>query len=160
MALENLISISFTAEELTAIDTALASIEKIIKTKCVSLTPEQRTEYSRLGNRTENWSRKAIDYMSLKPALVPAFVDLPETLRDSTARNNLSLRFKRIESIYETMDDTLKVLGADVYNSCIAFYRNVKLMAQQNVQGADTVYSDLSTQFPGKAPAKKVSESN
>ena len=160
MALENLISISFTAEELTAIDTALASIEKIIKTKCVSLTPEQRTEYSRLGNRTENWSRKTIDYMSLKPALVPAFVDLPETLRDSTARNNLSLRFKRVEAIYESMDDTLKVLGADVYNSCIAFYRNVKLMAQQNVQGAETVYSDLSAQFPGKAPAKKVSESN
>ena len=160
MAIENQISVTFTAEELTTIDTALTSIEKILKNKCINLTPEQRMEFSRLGNRTENWSKKAIDYMSLKPLLVPAFVDVAETNRDNTARQVLMQRFRRIEAIHSCMDDTLMLLGSDIYQSCIAFYRNTKLLAQQHVLDAKPVYEDLSEQFPGKPSAKKAAASN
>ncbi|MFV0378515.1 MAG: hypothetical protein ACK5JD_14570 [Mangrovibacterium sp.] len=55
------------------------------------------------------------------------------------------------------LNDTLLVLGTDVYYSGIAYYRNIWLLAQQNVKAAKTVYEDLSAQFPdrpGSSPAK------
>jgi hypothetical protein len=60
------------------------------------------------------------------------------------------------------MDDTLMILSSDIYHSCIAYYRNVKLEADQNVNGAKTIYDDLSAQFPGRpttqANAPKATE--
>ena len=155
MSKSNLISVAFTADELTQLDASLAAIEKLIKAKCISLTPDERKEYSRIGNKTENWSIKTVNYMSLKPALVPIFVSVAETSRDSAARQALMPRFNRIEAIHAAMDDALMLLGADIYQSCIAFYRNTKLMAEQNVLDAKSVYDDLSAQFPGRPTAKK-----
>lgn len=52
------------------------------------------------------------------------------------------------------LDDTLLVLGSDIYDSCVAYYRNVKLLAQQNVPGAKAVYDDLSDQFATRSVSK------
>lgn len=148
MALENLISVTFTAEELQELDTHLAAIETLLKAKCISLTPDERKEYGRLGNKSENWLRKIVDYLQTQPSLTPGFVDTPEVLADFNARRSIQPREARINAIADLLSDTSLLLGTDLYHACIAYYRNISMAAQQNVNGAKAVYDDLAEQFP------------
>ena len=51
MALDNLISVSFTDEELTKISTAIEQINTILKGKAINLTPEDRRQYGSIADR-------------------------------------------------------------------------------------------------------------
>ena len=52
MALDNLISVSFTDEELTKISTAIEQINTILKGKAINLTPEDRRQYGSIADTT------------------------------------------------------------------------------------------------------------
>lgn len=155
MALGNSISVVFTAEELETVTRNLSVIEEILRNKCKSLTPEERQEFARLGNRTENWSKKTMDYIRNQPSFNPSFVDVAETERDFNARQMLRPVYNQISALSDLTEDTMMLLGSDIYQSCVAYYRNVKLMAEQNVNGAKTIYEDLAAQFPGRPGTPK-----
>ncbi|MBK5283858.1 MAG: hypothetical protein JJE25_00510 [Bacteroidia bacterium] len=150
MALENLISIAFTPAELAAIDGALTVIETTIAGKVVNLTPEERQQYGRIGNRTENWIDKVKGYMDANPTLVPPYIDTIEHKKDFEARKSMTPRLNRITSVFEMLDDTQKLISSDLWTNSIDFYRNVKIASQQNVPGSTAIYQDLKAQFPGR----------
>ncbi|MFW6047607.1 MAG: hypothetical protein ACOCP4_07485 [Candidatus Woesearchaeota archaeon] len=56
----------------------------------------------------------------------------------------------RIASIQESLDDTSKLLSHDIYNTAISYYRKIKMISRQDVQGTTTIYEDLKSQFPGR----------
>ncbi|CEN50089.1 conserved hypothetical protein [Capnocytophaga canimorsus] len=47
MAFENLVSITFTQQELNTLDEALKNIENVLKGKMQNLTPEERRQYGK-----------------------------------------------------------------------------------------------------------------
>jgi hypothetical protein len=157
MALENLISISFTSEELQQIDSHLTALDGLLKGKCKSLTPDQRKEYGRVGNKTENWIKKVYDYTTTQPELTPAFINKRELNTDYDARQVLMPRLNKLNAINDMVDDTALLIGYDLYQTARSYYKNVKLLADQNVAGAKSVFDDLSAQFPGR-PLKKEDE--
>lgn len=153
MAIDNLITVSFKPEEVKQINEALFTIEKIIKDKVVNLTPEEKQLYGKIGDNTENWVSKVTGYMEQKPELVPFYLDKEEFKRDQESRKAILPILNRISSIQESLDDTAKLISTDVYNSALAYYRNIKLIAQQNVPGTTGIYQDLANQFPGRPSA-------
>jgi hypothetical protein len=157
MALENLISISFTNEELQQADTHLAALKSLFEGKCITLTPEQRQEYGRLGNRNANWVNKVVDYNANQPRFSPDYLDKIELDKDFVAYQQLDPRFKQLVGIRDMMDDTLLILGFDLFQSAHMYYKHIRLLAQQNVPGAKAIYDDLSAQFPGRT-IKKANE--
>jgi hypothetical protein len=160
MALENLISVAFTQQELTDLDNAFSTIEQIVKDKVINLTPEQRQQYGRIGNRTENWIDKVKVYMDGNATLIPNYLDKTEFDKDYKTRKDLQPRLNRITQLFESIDDTQKLISTDIYNTSIAFYRNLKGAAQQNVPGSSAIYADLKTQFPGAPSSKKDGATN
>ncbi|CAL2106006.1 conserved hypothetical protein [Tenacibaculum sp. 190524A02b] len=150
MATKNLISIAFTQEEVTAINEALTAIENVIKDKVINLTPEQRQLYGKLGDKTDNWIKKAKQYMEQKPELVPFYLNKLEFDKDYASREAIVPMLNRINSIHESLDDTAKLVSTDIYNAAIAYYRNIKLISQQDVPGTSSIYKDLASQFPGR----------
>lgn len=154
MANSNLISVSFTAEEIQAAKEFLSSFRQQLADKCISLTPEERREFGRIGNKTENWSRNVIQYMNEQPGFNPSFIDVEEAKRDFEARENLKPLLKELESLKDMLDDTILILGSDLYQAKLSYYQNVKLLAAQNVNGAKAIYDDLSAQFPRKSRRK------
>lgn len=153
MALDNLISLNLSDEEVKTIHDALESIEKIFEGKTVNLTPEERQTYGRLGNRTENWISKVFEYIDRRPELTPVYINLPEFRNDFEVRNNLKPVMTRLKFLSESIDDTLVLLGNDIYNYSLAYYRNIKLVSRENVPGTTEVYNDLAAQFPSRASA-------
>ncbi len=148
MALENLISVQFTPAELTAIDAALTAIEGALAGKTINLTPEERQQHGRIGNKTENWIEKVKGYMDGNPALVPAYIDKAEHDKDYATRKDIAPLLNRLNGIFEQLDDTQKLISSDLYTNSIAFYRNLKISSEQNVPGSTAIYNDLKAQFP------------
>ncbi len=150
MALDNLISLSFSQEELTQLDGALTTIENILKDKVISLTEAQRKTYGRLGVNNKPWVTEINGYMELKPEITPKFIDKPEWDIDFKTHNDVDPRLMRLESIASQLSDTMLLIGHDLFSNALSYYRNCKLLAKQNVPGAKEIYESLKRMFPGK----------
>ncbi|MGL5796679.1 MAG: hypothetical protein ACRCYT_00605 [Cetobacterium sp.] len=155
MALENLISIEFSPQEAADIQAAMMVIENILQSKTVNLTPQQRKQYGRVRYEMEVWVNKVSTYMEQNPNLVPSFIDTIEHKKDLFAHHFLNPIIDRIEIIRQMALDSNVLLGADLYNNSMAFYRSIKVSAKSNAPGAATIYKDLSQQFSGNRKKSK-----
>lgn len=126
----------------------------MLRGKAVNLTPEQRKTYSRVKYDMEVWVNKATSYIYNNAALVPTYLDVNELRLDMKAHNQLNPRIDRISGITHSMEDINLLLGHDIYNSCMKFYRSVKAASSGNAPGATAIYADLKQQFSGGAPRK------
>jgi hypothetical protein len=158
MALDNLISVTFTDNDLNRIDTALSEIEDVIKGKVINLTPKQRQLYGRVAYEMEVWVNKVDSYMQQDPQLVPPYIDRNEHEADLAAHRLLNPRIERVNSILQSMQDTNRLLGADILHNSLTYYRNLRESAKANAVGASVKYSDLKQQFPGNPTGKKSSK--
>jgi hypothetical protein len=149
MALDNLISVSFTEDELARIDRAMTEIETVIKDKALNLTPKQRQLYGRVAYELEVWVDKTFSYMQQDPQLVPPYIDMEEHAKDISAHRALNPRIERLNSILQSFEDTNRLLGSDLYNNSRSYYRSLREAAKVNAVGASAKYSDLKQQFPG-----------
>ncbi|PIF46627.1 hypothetical protein CLU96_3665 [Chryseobacterium sp. 52] len=147
MALDNLISLSFSNDELTALDQALQAIHTALSGKTINLTPEQRQQYGRIVEQNKLFVNKAKSYMEQYPELVPAFLDKVEFDRDYAAREQIELRLQRLNSLNEQLSDTKVLLDHDKYHNAISFYRNIRFLSEENVPGTNVVYEDMKQFF-------------
>ena len=150
MALDNLIKVTFTEEEIGKLNKSMEEIVSVLSGKVVNLTPEERSQYGRIGNNTQNWVDKVETYMEQNPKLVPFYLSKDEFDKDRVARGVFLDFIKKGNSIQESMEDTSMLLSTDIYHSALAFYQNVRLASNQNVPGSTSIYEDLAAQFPGR----------
>lgn len=147
MAFDNLISVSFSQEELTALDQAIQSIESTLSGKTINLTPEQRQQYGRIAEQNKLFVNKAKSYMEQYPQHIPGFLDKAEFDKDYTAREQLEGRLQRLDSILEQLSDTKILLDHDNYHNSITFYRNLRYLSGENVPGTNVIYDDMKQFF-------------
>lgn len=161
MPITNTISIEFTTAELKQMDDALTQLENVFKNKVVQLTAKESQRYGKLGNQTENWSNMIYADSKTATNLIPSFIDQKEWAKDEIVRDQLSLRATRLENLAQQVLDTNRVIGFDIYQTCLTVYNNCKYLSTQNMPGAKTYYEKWSAQFPGgrsTMAAKKVTE--
>jgi len=97
--------------------------------------------------------------MAQSPALILGHIDVAEYNADHDARQAILPRKRRLKNIFEMFDDTCMLLGADLYHNAIAYYKGLKAEAATDAQGAKTIYTDLSSRFPGRPASIKKNES-
>lgn len=155
MATDNLISLELSKEELDKLNHLLSQIEELLKDKFINLTPSERAEYARVGNRTEGWITRVKQYMEQYPQLVLQHINTAEHAKDYNTRHALLPVLRRLEAITQRVDDTLLLIGTDLYNNSIAYYKGLKAAAATNAPNAKSAYTDLKTQFPTGRSTKK-----
>lgn len=156
MAINNLISIAFTDDELAQIDAALTSLEQIFAGKLVQLTHDESQRYGKLGPANENWVNMIYDDCQASPLkLAPDFVDKDEWTKDEIARDQLSNRVTRLEAISQQILDTNRAVGFDIYQTCLSTYNNVKFLSEQGVPGTKAYFDKWKLQFAGRGGSKK-----
>jgi hypothetical protein len=159
MALDNLVSVSFTPDELARVDAALSDIEKILKGKVINLNSKQRQLHGRVAYEMEVWVDKANNYMQQAPQLVPSYIDMAEHTADMEAHRALNPRIERLTVILQSMKDTNLLLGTDIYNNSVVFHRSLREASKANAVGASTIYADLKQQFThGRKPVEKAKD--
>ncbi len=147
MALENLISITFSEEELSNINQAIVMLKKALHGKTVNLTPAQRGQYGRIANQNKLIVDKAKSYMEQHPDWIPRFLDKEEFDRDFIARKQIETQVQLLENLFQQLIDTKTLLDYDNYKNALSFYRMMRFLAGENEPGAKAVYQDMKTLF-------------
>ncbi|WP_018674819.1 hypothetical protein [Riemerella columbina] len=153
MAIDNLISVEFSAEELKTIDDAINSIVGVIKSKAINLSPEERRQYGRIADKNKILVDKCKLYMEQDPATVPPTIDKTEFDKDYLARTQLEAPLKKLGRAVEMITDTKTLLDYDNYTAAVSYYRYVKFLASQNEAGTTSIYKDLRSHYQSRSAA-------
>ena len=147
MAIDNMISVEFTEQELTKIANALNEVMQLLSGKVVNLSPDERMQYGSIADKNKVFVDKCKAYMEQDPATVPNTLNKHEFDKDYKARQQMEEPLRMVLRIAEMLSDTKILLDFDNYNGSISYYRYVKFLATQNMPGITSIYADLNQHF-------------
>ncbi len=156
MAIDNLISIMLTDEEVQAINDAIASLNNVLKGKAINLSPDERRQYGSIADRNKILVDKCKDYMEQNPETIPTVLDKDEFDRDYKARRQMEQPLRNLARIMEKLRDTKTLLDHDNYHAAVAYYRYIKYLSTQNEPGVTTIYKDLKQHYTRNATATET----
>jgi hypothetical protein len=114
----------------------------------LSLTPEERRDLPKMGDKTLSFVEKAQDYVHQYPTLCPPYLNLTGFDTDMTDATGLRKVHIAAKQLSDNIDDTAMIAGSEAYQAALIFYSAVKAAAAQNIPGAKQVYDDLKARFP------------
>jgi hypothetical protein len=147
----NRVSATLSAADITAIQDAITTILSKLPF-LVSLSADDRKSLPKMSDKSQGFDDKCVVYMASNPEFVPGFVDVAEVTKDRTLRGQIMQFFAPLQTLCESVDDTLMVVNSEVWMADLAYYQNVREGAKRGLAGADTVYGDLRVRFPGPGP--------
>jgi hypothetical protein len=141
---QNLVSLVLSADQLTAIDGALATLEQNLS-GLIALQPSQRRELYKMGEKSEQFGRQTLNVLSNNPQIVPPSLGLAEAQQDLAALDALRPRLQRMKQLVERGEDTETALGSDIMSTALEGYGLLKVSGHN--QGLDGLRQELSTRF-------------
>lgn len=144
---QNLMSLALSAEDLDAVDGALATLEARLA-KLVALQPEERRGLTKMGDKSEAFCRQTLTVLEQNPQVIPPSFDLAEARADLAAVDVLRPRLARLQRLTERAGDSEMALGSDVMNAALEGYALLKVSGRN--QGLEALRQALSARF-GKA---------
>jgi hypothetical protein len=136
--------------------TKLNEIKTILKPFAVTLTPAQRHDMLKMGEKSLAFVEKAHDFAAENPEFVPPFLDMKQFDIDFADAHGLWTIRTDAMQVYEMIDDTTMVAGSEAYYAALVYYNSSKVATAQDVPGAKAVYDELRKRFP-KGKRKKDS---
>jgi hypothetical protein len=147
--MENKISITVSAQTIQDALQAVNTLKGLLP-ELVTLTPDERRAYLKMGDKSLAFVQKAQEYAGLHPTLVPSFVNVAEMKKDIDAVTALQTIYRALNEIHSALDDSILLSGSEAFMAALTFYNAAKNAAKSNVQGAKEIADDLGTRFPGK----------
>ncbi|WP_426663980.1 hypothetical protein [Rhodanobacter aciditrophus] len=147
---QNLVDIDLTADALAAIDNALTALEAGLA-PLVALTPDQRHQLVKMGDKSESFCRQAGHVFAQNPGVLPGNFDLAAYQRDLATLDALRPRLLRLGRLYQRGADTEMALGSDLMSSALEGYAVLKVAGKG--QGLDEMRRMLSARFTRAAKA-------
>ena len=155
--MQNLVSLHLSADDLAAFDRALGTIESILA-HGVALTPQQRRDLYKMGDKSEAFCRQSLMLLTNNPQVVPPSLNVTEALADLQALDALRPRLDKLRQLTERADDTELALGSDVMGVALEGYALLKVAGKGEALKA--ARRDLSARFakPGKRAEPALAE--
>jgi hypothetical protein len=145
---DNRVSAEITAAQKTTVMTKIGEINTVLDF-LVNLTKDERIQLPKLGASSLAFDEQCASYMASAPNLVPPFVDPAEVTKDRNLRLALADILRETRKLCEKLDDTLLLVGSEIWMADLSFYQTVRQAARRDVPGADTIYDELKQRFPG-----------
>jgi hypothetical protein len=142
----NRLSITATAAQITAVKTALQTIQTNLPF-LLGLTMEERVTLPKINVANKAFTEDAINAMLNNPTMLPAYFNVAEMQKDITLYSQLDELLLLVNQLAERISDTQLLAGSEAYVSALAAYRNFEAAASAGVSGADTIYDALKTRF-------------
>lgn len=150
--MENRIHLELSEDELAAFNEALAVQTQILAPKLKTLTPEQRRKLPKMGDGTEPFVTKAIEYAKSNPEFLPSFVSAANMEHDFKAVATLNNLVRPLRQMIDSLDDSIMLSGSEAYVAALSYYNNVKQGLKMNTPGAESIYNDLKQRFEKQGP--------
>jgi len=156
MAQQNLIAVNIPETDLAEIKVAMATLKEKLLPHLQMLTPQERLELPKMGERNVSFVQKALEYGLQNNDLVPAFLDIKALAIDVKAVQTLRDIVHELSPIHDALHDSMTLSGSEAYQGALVFYSNVKNAAKVKTPKAGSIYDDLASRFPGGTSKKKV----
>ena len=123
---QNLISLDLGADDVLAMDEALATLERLFA-NFIELTPEQRQKLPKMGDKSEAFCRQTLIVLDQSKAMLPSTFGLAEAQADMNAFDTLRPRIQRLRALLSKGEDTQMALGSDVLSAAFDGYALAKV---------------------------------
>ena len=148
---QNLISLTFTPAQLTAVDAALTALETALA-GLIALDADELRGLMRMGTKSEQFCRQTINALAQNPQVVPASIGLAGAQADLAALDALRPRFQRLQKLAERADASDAALGSDIMSLALEGYALLKVAGKN--AGLEGLRKDLSSRFHRQAKAE------
>jgi len=91
--------------------------------------------------------------MVSNPEFMPGFIEMTEVNKDRALMGQLMEFHPQLQAAFEAVDDTVMIVGSEMYMADLAYYQSVREATRRGRPGAETIYNDLKQRFPGSNPA-------
>jgi hypothetical protein len=142
-------------EVLAQAQTKINEANALLAPYLLPLTPEERHDLPKMGNKTLSFVEKALDYALQYPQLCPSYFNMADFDTDMKDATGLRILYVSAKQLSDNIDDTVLIAGSEAYQASLVFYNAVKAAAAQDVPGAKEVYADLKARFPGVKRKRK-----
>ena len=154
MSDSNRISLILQPADVEQVKQLFSQIGQILSPYLINLTPEERVQLPKMGDKTIPFVTKGLEYLRIPGTPAPPYVDAAGLEIDLNGYGTIRQIRQVAQPIIDMLDDTMLLCGSEAYVPVLAFYSYLKGAAKMNVPGAKTILEDLSARFPGR-PARK-----
>ena len=142
--MQNLATLRLSAQQLTAVDAALAELETQLA-GLITLPLSTKRSARRMGPKSEAFCRQTLRVLEQNPQIVPPNVVLADALEDLEAIEQLRPRMVRLARLSERAADTNTALGMDVMSMALQGYQLLKVSGR--AEGLETARQELGARF-------------
>lgn len=141
---------SIPQEVLDQIKTKLEEAIALAKPYAITLTPDERKNMLKMGDKSSSFVEKALEYTKTNPEFIPPYVSISDFEADYSDSKNLIGSLSLVNQLSNVLDDTQLTAGSEAYHAALYYYGNVQQSASVNVPGAKAIYEELKKRFPNK----------
>lgn len=153
---QNLIDLDLSDDALAAIDEALTVLESRLG-GLLSLDPAHRRQLNKMGDKSEAFCRNAVVAFGENVQVLPRNFDVAELQRDVASLDRLRPRLRRVERLFEKLNDTEMAIGSDLMTNSLEGYAVLKRAGKG--EGLDAMRQLLAARFTrGKRTPPAVPE--
>ena len=107
----------------------------LLKPYIVSLTPAERSDLAKLGDKTLAFVEKTKSHSTDNPLLRPAYFNMDDFTVDYNDFSNLRPLVNQLEQLLHNAEDTMLLAGSETYIAALSFYNSVRDAAKRDVPG-------------------------
>lgn len=151
--LQNLVTLNLTAADITVLTGALDTIRTTLGDRAVSLTPQQRQELTKMGDKSRTFCEQAVAGIRSNSGSMPADLDVAGLAQDLEDFSKLNAFYTDYLALGEKIDDTLRAVSSDVMTGSIMGVTFLKALNKLN-PALDTLLASLRNVRRSKPKAK------
>ena len=151
----NRLNITATAEQITAVKTAIQTISTNLPF-LIGLTAAERTALPAIDVNNKAFAEDAIHAGANNASLIPSYVSVEDMQNDMLLFNQLEEIAGLIKQLLEKVEDTKLLAGSEAYVSALALYKLFGAASEAGVPGSDVIVSQLKARFAKQGGAAKA----
>ena len=141
---QNRIALQWDVDRLNSLDAIITALEGQL-TDLIGLSPDERRELTKMGNKSEAFCRQAVTVLSENAQVLPRNFDVDAYRADLVALDALRPRLSRMQRLYERMADSEMALGSDLMVASLEGYALLKVAGRG--EGLDALRQSLGARF-------------
>lgn len=154
MNTQNLINLSLSPSQIANVETALNMLETELA-GFVSLSPVSLRRLRKLGEKSESFSRQALQVVHQNPQMIPANIPVADALTDLKLLDQLRPWLGRLTRLCELANHTNAALGHDILTVAFQAYGLLKLTGRN--EGMESLRRELKAgRFPQNSRKAKT----
>lgn len=144
MTTQNLVNLTLTETQIANVEAALTTLETELA-GLIALSAAEKRRMRKMGNKSESFSRQALQVVSQNPQMIPANIPVADAIADFKLLDQLRPLLTRMSRLIERGNDTDAALGHDIMAVSLQAYALLKLTGR--AEGMESLRRELSGIF-------------